>query len=181
MPLNFFNSSKMSSAVGKGRVALGRVQQQAAALRAKATTIAALPAFNTYLGGANLVLALISLSVYWSSMGSYLATGDVAIEFLKILALSAIVYKTGPLLPLTPLKGVLVLVEAIILFFIGYWFTNGPSDKKAADNAKITDKLATQPDGTRCLSGTGTCDGSGKGCVKKDGNTVKGDIIACSA
>lgn len=162
-------------------MALGRVQQQAAAFRAKATTFAALPVFNTYLGSANIVLTLISLSVYWSSMGSYLTLGDMAIQFLKILALSAIVYKMGPILPLSSFKGVLVLVEAIIVFYIMYWFTNGPSDRKAADNAKITDKLITQPDGTRCLSGTGTCDASGKACVKKDGNTVKGDIVKCTA
>lgn len=184
MPLNFLDSSKMSSLAGKvamGRAALGKVKQQAAALRAKATTFAALPEFNTYLGGANLVLSVISLAVYWSSMGSYLTSGDIAIKFLLMIGLSAIVYKLGPLLPLSALKGVLVLVEAIILFYILYWFTNGPSDKKAADNEKITSKLITQPDGTRCLSGTGVCDSSGKACVKKDGNTIKGDIVACTA
>lgn len=173
--------SGLAGKVALGRVALGKVQQQAAALRAKATTIAALPIFNTYLGGANLVLAVISLAVYWSSMGAYLTSGDIAIKFLQILALSAVVYNLGPLLPLTALKGVLVLIEAIIVFYIMYWFTNGPSDKKAADNEKITSKLMTQPDGTRCLSGTGTCDSSGKGCVKKDGNVVKGDIVNCTA
>ena len=185
MRLNFLDSSKMSSIVRKvapARIALGKqAAAGAAALRAKATTIAALPAFNTYLGGANLLLAVISLAVYWSSMGTYLTMGDMAIKFLQILALSAVVYNLGPLLPLTALKGVLVLFEAIILFYIIYWFVNGPSDKKAADNETITSKLMTQPDGTRCLSGTGTCDSSGKGCVKKEGNTIQGDIVKCGA
>jgi hypothetical protein len=174
----------MSSVVGKGalgRAALGKIQQQASALHAKATTILGKPEFNKYLAGANILLSIISFAVYYSSMGSYLTTTDILTKIIAFLLLSAIVYRTGPLLPLTLSKVVLVFTEVVLLISIGLWFTTGPSDKKAADNAKITDNLATQPDGTRCLSGTGTCDGSGKACVKKDGNTVKGDIVACGA
>ena len=124
--------------------------------QARAKEIMGLPQFNIYLAGFNIVVSLIALTVYSSSIGPYMNSRDTLLRLAGILIVSMGIYALGPLLPFTNLKFLLIALQSVILFYIGYWLVNGPSDRKAADNQAITDSLITKDDGSRCLPGTGT-------------------------